>query len=184
MPSKKSSSKMSASAAPSAEPVAPAPVVETPAPVVEGEVSEVPEVVVDKYAVVLEKLQLIANEVKDAIATVKVLQRENAKLVKQSTKKPKKAHAPRVLSGFAKPSQLSDELCDFMGVARGTSMARTEVTRAINEYIKTNSLQASEDKRTINPDEKLRKILNLGADDKLTYFNLQKYMKHHFTKDA
>ena len=127
------------SATPAAE-AAPAPVVETPAPVVEGEAPEVVEVTVDKYSVVLEKLQLIANEVKDAIATVKVLQRENAKLVKQSTKKPKKTHTPRVLSGFAKPSQLSDELCDFMGVARGTSMARTEVTRAINEYIKTHTL--------------------------------------------
>lgn len=157
-------------------------------------VSEVPpatsqtpstEVTVDKYSVVLEKLLSVANDVKEMIATVKALQKDHAKLVKQTTKKPKKTSSgPRTLSGFAKPSLLSDEICDFMGVARGTSLARTEVTRMINEYIKTNNLQDKEDKRNIIPDAKLKKILNLSSEDKLTYFNLQKHMKHHFTKDC
>ena len=185
MPSKKTTTK------PTASTETAAPVVETSAaPAMETVVEPTTAVAaepttVDKYASVLEKLQAVANEVREAIAVVKLLQKEHAKLVKQSTKKPKKTSSgPRTLSGFAKPSQLSDELCDFMGVARGTSMARTEVTRMINEYIKTNKLQATEDKRTINPDAKLKKILNLGPDDKLTYFNLQKYMKHHFTKDS
>ena len=177
MPSKKSTNSTPAAA----EPVAPASV-DTPAPEVTAETTVE---TVDKYAVVLEKLQSFANDVKEIIATVKLLQKEHAKLVKQTTKKPKKTSTgPRTLSGFAKPSLLSEEICDFMGVARGTSMARTEVTRMINEYIKSNNLQDKEDKRTIIPDAKLRKILNLSADDKLTYFNLQKHMKHHFTKDS
>lgn len=178
MPSKKSTK-----STPASEPVAPAPV-ETPAPADVSVESPVVETV-DRYSVVIEKLQSFANDVKEMIATVKALQKENAKLVKQTTKKQKKTSTtPRTLSGFAKPSLLSDEICDFMGVARGTSMARTEVTRMINEYIKSNSLQDTQDKRTINPDAKLKKILNLSGDDKLTYFNLQKHMKHHFTKDS
>jgi upstream activation factor subunit UAF30 len=139
----------------------------------------------DKFAVVLEKLYVVANEVKEVIATVKQLQKEHARLQKQTNKKAKKASTgQRTLSGFAKPSLLSNELCDFMGIAHGTSLARTEVTRMINEYIKKNNLQNETDKRHIIPDEKLKAILNLSADDKLTYFNLQKYMKHHFTKEA
>lgn len=178
MPSKKSTTKPT-----TAEPVPEVPV-ETVAPV-ESVEAPVTETATQKFVVVLEKLQGFANDIKEMISTVKLLQKEHAKLVKTTGKKPKKVSTgPRTLSGFAKPSLLSNELCDFMGVAHGTSMARTEVTRMINEYIKTNNLQATEDKRTIIPDVKLKKILNIGADDKLTYFNLQKFMKHHFTKEA
>lgn len=177
MPSKKTSSVSTTPAS-----TADVPVQETSLTV--SEVVDTPNTA-DKFTTVLEKLQSFANDIKETIAVVKQLQKEHAKIVKQCSKKPKKVSTtPRTLSGFAKPSQLSDDLCDFMGVARGTSMARTEVTRVINEYIKTNNLQATEDKRTIIPDEKLKQILNLSGDDKLTYFNLQKYMKHHFTKEA
>jgi chromatin remodeling complex protein RSC6 len=141
---------------------------------------------VDRFVAVLEKLQEFANGLKETIAHVKFLQKEHIKLQKQTSKKTKKVATggQRTLSGFAKPSQLSEELCEFMGVAKGTSMARTEVTRMINEYIKKNNLQDASDKRHILPDAKLKKILNLGDEDKLTYFNLQKYMKHHFTKET
>ena len=153
--------------------------------VTEGEVVQVDVVPVDRFSSVLEKLQHFSNDLKETIANVKILQKEHAKLVKQTSKKSKKVATggQRTLSGFAKPSLLSDELCEFMGVATGTSLARTEVTRSINEYIKKHDLQDSADKRHILPDAKLKKILNLGDDDRLTYFNLQKYMKHHFTKD-
>ena len=167
----------------SAAPVeaAPAPPADVPAPQVDAPVEDKS----DKFSLVLEKLQAFSNDLKEVISTVKALQKEHNKLQKATTKKTKKVSGgQRTLSGFAKPSLLSDELCDFMGVARGTSQARTEVTRTINEYIKKNNLQDSEDKRRILPDDKLKKILNLTAEDKLTYFNLQKYMKHHFTKTA
>lgn len=167
-------------------PEAPAPATEAPATTTET-VAPVEVDNVSNFTIVLTRLQAFANELKDTIAVVKQLQKEHAKLQKATTKKTKKTASstgPRTLSGFAKPSQLSDELCDFMGVAKGTSMARTEVTRMINDYIKKNNLQSAEDKRHILPDEKLSKILNIKGDEKLTYFNLQKYMKHHFTKDA
>ena len=31
-------------------------------------------------------------------------------------------------------------------------------------------------------DAALTKLLNIGKGEKLTYFNLQRYMKHHFLK--
>jgi upstream activation factor subunit UAF30 len=164
---------------------------ETPAPVVaDSACAPVTESVdsVSNFTIVLTRLQAFANELKDTIAVVKQLQKEHAKMQKATTKKSKKTNAastgPRTLSGFAKPSQLSEELCEFMGVPKGTSMARTEVTRSINDYIKKNNLQSAEDKRHILPDAKLSKILNLTGEENLTYFNLQKYMKHHFTKEV
>jgi chromatin remodeling complex protein RSC6 len=61
-------------------------------------------------------------------------------------------------------------------------MARTEVTRDVNKYIRTNNLQDKENGRKINPDSKLAALLKLKKTDELTYFNLQKYMSHHFAK--
>lgn len=195
MPAKKS-----VSASPSTAPVTtptpvPVPVpVPEPTPVPLTTAAEPVTTVVEevsssaKFTSLLEKLQSFSTDLKELIATVKTLQKEHVKLQKLTTKKSKKQSSgnggTRTLSGFAKPSLLSDELCEFMGVTKGTLMARTEVTRSINEYIKKNSLQDVNDKRHIVADDKLKKILNLGADDKLTYFNLQKYMKHHFTKQA
>ena len=63
-------------------------------------------------------------------------------------------------------------------------MARTEVTKYLTSYIKDNNLQQPEDKRKINPDKKLSKLLKLTKDDQVTYFNLQKYMKSHFPPTA
>jgi chromatin remodeling complex protein RSC6 len=85
-------------------------------------------------------------------------------------------------SGFAKPTKVTNDLCKFMNKEEGSEIARTDVTKAIIQYIENNNLQNSENKKIIFPDEKL-KIL-LGLDEKkgvtLTYFNLQKYMNRHF----
>jgi chromatin remodeling complex protein RSC6 len=40
-------------------------------------------------------------------------------------------------------------------------MARTEITRAINKYIRDNGLQDIKNKRNINPDEKLSMLFKL-----------------------
>jgi chromatin remodeling complex protein RSC6 len=61
-------------------------------------------------------------------------------------------------------------------------MARTDVTREINKYIRTNNLQDKENGRKIIPDKKLTSLLKLKKGDELTYFNLQRYMSPHFAK--
>ena len=92
--------------------------------------------------------------------------------------------AKRVPSGFIKPSSISDELAVFLGKPVGTKMARTDVSKEINTYIRVHGLQSPYNGRIINPDEKLRKLLGVSPNDELTYFNLQKYMKHHFHKEG
>ena len=100
---------------------------------------------------------------------------------KQSVKRKRKA-GNRAPSGFVKPTLISDELAKFLEKPTGSEMARTEVTRDINKYIRTNNLQDKENGRKINPDKKLTALLKLKATDELTYFNLQRYMSPHFAK--
>lgn len=87
-------------------------------------------------------------------------------------------------SGFALPTKISKELCEFMNEPHGVSMARTEVTQYIIQYIKTKKLQDKSNGRKIKPDNALKTLLNMKQTDDLTYFNLQKYMNPHFVKGA
>lgn len=78
------------------------------------------------------------------------------------------------------PSNISNELCDFIGVERGTLMARTDITRIINKYIITNNLRDPTDRSKIYPDDKLRQLLQIPEHEQLTFFNIQKYIGQHF----
>ena len=100
---------------------------------------------------------------------------------KQSSKR-KKRQGSRAPSGFVKPTRISDELAKFLEKPAGSEMARTEVTRDINKYIRTHKLQDEANGRKINPDSKLAALLKLNKTDELTYFNLQRYMSPHFAK--
>lgn len=140
---------------------------------------------VDQYSVVIDKLASFVADAKALQAIVKTLQKEHSKLQIKGGKKNKnkdKQGGTRAPSGFAKPAIVSDDMCEFIGVEKGTQMARTVVTKVINEYIKKNELQDPSDKRRIILDDKLSKIITLSPDDRLTYFNLQSYIKQHFNQ--
>ena len=111
----------------------------------------------------------------------KRLNRELRAAQKGAAKRKRKA-VNRQPSGFVKPTLISTELATFLGRPAGSEMARTEVTREINKYIRANSLQDKDNGRKIIPDGPLRSLLKLKKTDELTYFNLQKYMSPHFAK--
>lgn len=96
--------------------------------------------------------------------------------------KRKKKQGTRQPSGFVKPTLISSELASFLKKPEGTQMARTEVTREINAYIRSHSLQDKANGRKINPDKALKTLLKIKSTDELTYFNLQRYMSPHFAK--
>ncbi len=104
------------------------------------------------------------------------------KVANKASAKRRRKSGNRSPSGFVKPTLISPELASFLGKTAGTEMARTEVTREINAYIRKHNLQDKENGRKINPDGSLSKLLKLKADDELTYFNLQRFMSPHFAK--
>lgn len=109
----------------------------------------------------------------------KTTQKQIAQLKKEAGKPKTKSKVARKPSGFAKPSKISKELAAFMGKDEDVDVARTEVTQFVIAYIKDNKLAESKD---IKPDKKLQELLGPTGDDKITYFNIQKFMNKHFIK--
>ena len=104
------------------------------------------------------------------------------KAAQKANSKRKRKSGNRAPSGFVKPTLISDQLADFLGKPHGSELARTEVTREINQYIRANDLQDKTNGRKILPDAKLKNLLDVPEGEGLTYFNLQKYMSPHFQK--
>jgi len=104
------------------------------------------------------------------------------KVAQKSQAKRKRKSGNRQPSGFVKPTKISDELANFLEKPVGSEMARTDVTREINKYIRSQNLQDKDNGRKINPDLKLQALLKINKTDELTYFNLQRYMSPHFFK--
>ena len=183
---------------PSVAETTPNTVVETPAPVAPTATestaptqTEVKEDDIDaRFVALTARMSEVVSVVKSIQADARKLQKENKRVLREATRKNKKKGGSdnpnkpkRAPSGFAKPSPISHELCQFLDVPVGTQLARTAVTKHITKYIKDHNLQNPDNKRHILPDKGLKKLLNVKNTDEVTYFNLQKYMKHHFPKN-
>ena len=149
------------------------------------EVAEGEAPIAEQSVEFLAKLQQLGVLISSLKAEYRILEkkwtRELKTAQKQSSKRKRKA-GNRAPSGFVKPTRISDELAKFLEKPSGSEMARTEVTREINTYIRAHNLQDKENGRKINPDTKLATLLKLKKSDELTYFNLQRYMSPHFAK--
>ena len=180
---KAKTSKKAAAAAAAAPPAAPVNEVKL-APAPEPTVAETPSIVV-KMAEFSAKLQQLASVFVTVKSDYKTLEKAMAREMKAAAKassKKRRNTGERKPSGFVKPTAISNELAHFLGKSIGTEMARTEVSKEINSYIRSHNLQDKDNGRIIHPDAKLTKLLNVAKGDELTYFNLQRYMKHHFQK--
>jgi len=141
----------------------------------------------DAFGDLLAQLAAIRTQLTAVTSQTRALskrsERELRAAQKAGRKRPRKNGA-RSPSGFVKPTLISKELAQFLGKTVGTEMARTEVTREINGYIRAHKLQDPKNGRRILPDKKLAKLLKIKKDDELTYFNLQRYMSPHFAKSG
>lgn len=187
--------KVAGEKAPRSRKSAPAP---TPAPavaVVEAQNVEVADVssapasndddLSSAFADAFDKLQKVTAMLSALRSDFRQLERRTVRELKVANKtsaKRRRKNTNRSPSGFVKPTLISDELASFLGKQPGTEMARTEVTREINTYIRNHNLQDKTNGRKINPDQNLSKLLKLGETDELTYFNLQRFMSPHFAK--
>ena len=145
-----------------------------------------PPTVTDQFTQLLAQLSVLRSQVTSITSQVRTIAKNHEREVKAASKsaRKKRKSGNRQPSGFVKPAVISDELAGFLGKSKGTEMARTEVTREINSYIRTNKLQDPKNGRRILADTKLRKLLKLKKTDELTYFNLQRYMSPHFPKSG
>jgi chromatin remodeling complex protein RSC6 len=155
-----------------------------------GEATSEPSVVTGisgDYSEFMIKLQKVSALLSMLKTEFRVLEKKTSRELRTAAKacaKRKRKSGNRAPSGFVKPTLISDELASFLGRQSGAEMARTEVTREINEYIRTHKLQHPENGRRIQADDKLMTLLKLTPTDELTYFNLQRYMSPHFAKSA
>ena len=149
-------------------------------PVVEIDTSLVEKSV--EFCAKLQQLGALIASLKSEFKTLEKQWSRDLKSAQKASTKRKRKSGNRAPSGFVKPTRISDELAQFLGKQVGAEMARTEVTRDINAYIRTNNLQDKSNGRKIIPDSKLSSLLKLNKGEELTYFNLQRYMSPHFSK--
>ena len=135
-----------------------------------------------EFSAKLQQLVGVFSTVKNDFKTLEKAVSRELKAAQKASSKKRRTNGNRQPSGFVKPTLISNELAEFLGKTVGTEMARTVVSKEINQYIRANNLQDPANGRKINPDPKLSKLLKINKGDELTYFNLQKYMKHHFIK--
>jgi chromatin remodeling complex protein RSC6 len=90
--------------------------------------------------------------------------------------------ARRANNAFLKEKALSPELCSFMGISAGSKRSQTQVTKYISDYVKSHNCFDPNFKRRILPNPALAKLLRVDDKTEVTYLNLQKFLKVHFTK--
>ena len=176
--------KTSTTTAPVSTPTPTTDVVDTQATVATGDNTEVS--VSTGFTEFIGKFQSLISQFNSLKSELKVLERKTLKQVKivEKLNNKKKRKGVRAPSGFVKPSPISDELAAFLGKPTGTEMARTDVTREINKYIRAHNLQDKDNGRKINPDKELCTLLKIDNEVVLTYFNLQRFMGPHFPKQV
>jgi chromatin remodeling complex protein RSC6 len=107
------------------------------------------------------------------------------KATKKAHKKPaKKAHKaakkhtkrkPNLNSPFFKKLTPSAELAEIVGT---DPLPRTAATKKVWDYIKHHKLKDTKEKRNINPDEKLSKVV---GSKQISMFELPKHMAKHLS---
>ena len=134
-------------------PAAPVAVVQETAPVVPN--------LQDQFTSLLAQLTSLRSQLTSVTTQVRALSKRADRELKQAQKagRKKRKSGNRAPSGFVKPTKISNELAKFLNKPTGTEMARTEVTREINSYIRAHKLQDPKNGRHILADTKLKKLL-------------------------
>ena len=135
-------------------------------------------------------LEVVKNNLKETTAIKNALvrvRRDVDKGLRKKSKTTRRIADPNRPTGFKKPIDISTELAKFLKVEPGTKMSRTDVTKAINIYIKEHDLQNPLAKREFDLNKSpagkaLFKLLNPTGEAAVSYFNLQRWLAPHFLK--
>lgn len=134
-----------------------------------------------------EQSNVIKGLINSVRAVIKDSDKQNKELEKLRNKRTRvktERSADALPSGITKPVAITDELARFLGVAIGTLVPRNEVTKGVSSYVKANDISDPTNKQKFILDDRpaakvLRTLLGNPKED-VTYFNLQKYLKHHY----
>lgn len=112
---------------------------------------------------------------------IKTAQSNAARVMKQKVPSARKNNN----SGFLKPVKISNDMAKFTGLDPSGLHSRVDVTKFLCKYIAEHKLQNPTDKRTINADPALSKLLGFDAkkaEEPLTYPRIQSLLKTHFSQ--
>jgi chromatin remodeling complex protein RSC6 len=129
-----------------------------------------------------EQLAALKTAAATAATALKTIEKQAARVAKKAIRRRKQRKvdgAPPKECYFTKPLRITDELCSFLGKAKGTEMTRAEVTKGVIAYAKSHNLM---EKQNIKADATLRKLLTINETDKLNILNLQTYVNRHYVK--
>ena len=132
-------------------------------------------------------MKVLMNTVRGVLKDVEKQSKELEKLRNKKTRGKTERAANALPSGITKPVAISDELSKFLNVTIGTLVPRNEVTKGVSTYVKENQLSDPTNKQRFILDERpaakaLKTLLGNPAED-VTYFNLQRYLKHHYIQN-
>lgn len=130
----------------------------------------------DVYLVVKEVLKKARDVKRDVEREMRELKKKSGRRTRRPDAKP---------GGVCKPVRISNQLADFIGIDHGQLIPRTQVSKKINEYIRDNNLQDLSDRRILLPNAALEKLFSSDyvQGNKLDFFSLQKFIKHHYVKE-
>ena len=129
-------------------------------------------------------IKSLINSVRNVIKESDKQSKELEKLRNKKSRVKAVRSADAAQSGITKPVAITDELAVFLGVAPGTLVPRNEVTKGVSTFVKQNDISDPANKQRFVLDDRpaaktLRALLGNPSED-VTYFNLQKYLKHHY----
>jgi len=147
--------------------------------------------IVSEFASLVETVNTLRSTLSTVFSNMKKLEKQIPRELKKAQKGRRRravtlnadgTEAPKKESTvFKKPIEISEALCQFLGVSKGTLLSRSDVTSRVCAYARNNKLM---EKQVIKADAPLRKLLALTEADELKILNLQRYLKPHYPKAA
>lgn len=170
--------------------------------------SEVEEVDIAQHESALDALNMYIKDLNEFKSTfhefikrgkdIKKRVEKEMKDLKKNTKRKRTRKPDAKPGGFVKPMKMSDQMCEYLEIPKGTKLPRTQVAKKLNEKIRKQKLQNENDRRIIEPNDELEALFSddyfekygenaplndNGEKEKLTFFAMQKYIKHHYPKE-
>jgi len=142
------------------------------------------------YDLILKDFEALMDTTRQMSARMKLIQKEHSKNSRKNSRKtsPDDPDSKKKTALSLTQYTISDELCTFLGFPLNSNVPRSEVTKAINTYIKENNLQDPANRKFIllegSPAADKLKVLLRNPDQPVTFFSIQKYLKPHYPPSA